>query len=200
MPNPYKTISKKAEGLFKDRGSKFTGYIHPISSKEEAEALIKTYKEEQPDARHHCFAYRIGPDGKEYRAYDDGEPSGTAGKPILNQLLSHELTNVLVVVIRYSSGTKLGVPGLINAYKEATIAAINESEIIEKAICKHYKIRFNYDQLPEVMKWSKQQKVEFINQVFDLNCFVEFGIDSREADNKLANLPRTLKAEFLIEA
>lgn len=199
MSNPYKTVLGNAQGLFKDRGSKFTGYIHPISSKNEAEQIIKFYKDDQPDARHHCFAYRIGPDGKEYRSYDDGEPSGTAGKPILNQLLSNELTNILVVVIRYSSGTKLGVPGLINAYKEATIAAIKESDIIEKAICKYYQLNFNYDQMPQVMKWSKQQNIEFDKKSFDLNCWVEFGIDSKEADQKLANLPRDLKAVFLFE-
>ena len=199
MSNPYKTVLGNAQGLFKDRGSKFTGYIHPISSKNEAEQIIKFYKDDQPDARHHCFAYRIGPDGKEYRSYDDGEPTGTAGKPILNQLLSNELTNILVVVIRYSSGTKLGVPGLINAYKEATIAAIEESDIIEKAICKYYQLNFNYDQMPQVMKWSKQQSIEFNKKSFDLNCWVEFGIDSKEADQKLANLTRDLKAVFLFE-
>lgn len=199
MPNPYKTISSQAEGLFKDRGSKFTGYIHPITSKEEADKLVKFYKEEQPDARHHCYAYRLGSDGKEYRSYDDGEPSGTAGKPILNQLLSHEITNVIVVVIRYSSGTKLGVPGLINAYKEATIAAISESEIIEKAICNNYKLTFDYDQLPDIMKWSKQQKAVFLKQEFDLNCFVEFEIDIKETESKLANLPRNLKPEILFK-
>ncbi len=199
MPNPYKTISTKAEGEFKDRGSKFTGYIHPIQNKDEAEDLIKFYKESQPDARHHCFAYRLGSEGEEYRSYDDGEPGGTAGKPILNQLLSNELTNVLVMVIRYSSGTKLGVPGLINAYKEATSEAILKSDIIEKYVCNHYKLTFNYDDMPEVMKWSKQQKIDFQKQEFDLKCFVEFTINIDLAEEKIATLPRTLKAEFLFK-
>jgi len=197
MPNPYKTISTKAEGEFKDRGSKFTGYIHPIQNKYEAEELVKFYKESQPDARHHCFAYRLGPDGEEYRSYDDGEPGGTAGKPILNQLLSNELTNVLVMVVRYSSGTKLGVPGLINAYKEATSEAILQSDILEKHICNHYKLSFSYNEMPEVMKWSKQQKIEFDNQEFDLNCVVEFAINIDSAEEKIATLPRKLKAQLL---
>ena len=199
MANPYKTIEKSAEGLFRDRGSKFLSYIHPVSNKEDAMDWVSFYKEEQPEGRHHCYAYRIGPDGKEYRSYDDGEPSGTAGKPILNQLLSNELTNVVVVIVRYSSGTKLGVAGLINAYKEATIDAIKESEIIEKVICKNYQLTFPYEQMPVVMKWSKQQKIYFLKQDFDLECLVEFSIDASIAEQKIATLPRNLKAQFLFE-
>lgn len=174
-------------------------YIHSISNREQANELVNFYKENQPNGRHHCYAYRIGPEGKEYRSYDDGEPSGTAGKPILNQLLSKELTNVIVIIVRYSSGTKLGVSGLINAYKEATIDAINESKILEKPICKHYSMTFSYDQMPEIMKWSKQQKITFEKQNFDLQCNVEFLIDSSISEEKITTLPREIKTKLLFE-
>lgn len=199
MARSYRTIKSYANGIFSDRGSKFFSYIHPIITKEEAYEWVKFYREDQPTGRHHCYAYRIGIDGKEHRSNDDGEPSGTAGKPILNQLLSKKITNVVVVVVRYSSGTKLGIPRLINAYKEATINALNMSEIIKKVIARYFRLQCTYAQIPEVIKWSKQQKVEFTKQKFDLQCFIEFAIESEISDTKLATLSRNLNAEFLFE-
>jgi len=199
MAKSYKTIKSNAKGIFSDRGSKFFSYIHPVTNKEEACEWVKFYKEDQPTGRHHCYAYRIGIDGKEYRSNDDGEPSGTAGNPILNQLLSKKITNVVVVVVRYSSGTKLGVPGLINAYKEATINALNMSEIIKKVIAKYFRLQCTYAQIPEVIKWGKQQKVEFTRKKFDLQCFVEFAIESEISETKLATLSRNINVEFLFE-
>lgn len=193
----YTTISTFAEGEFKDRGSKFFAYAHPITAEEEAKSIVAKYKEEQPDGRHHCFAYRLGPKGEKYRSYDDGEPGGTAGKPILNQLLSQEVTNLIVVVVRYSSGTKLGVPGLINAYKEATIDALNESDKIEKDICDYYHIHFTYEQMPSVMKWTKQNPLKVLEQNFNLDCLMKIEIKKEDSSTILSNLPRGIKPEHL---
>lgn len=193
----YTTISTFAEGEFKDRGSKFFAYAHPITAEEEAKSIVAKYKEEQPDGRHHCFAYRLGPKGEKYRSYDDGEPGGTAGKPILNQLLSQEVTNLIVVVVRYSSGTKLGVPGLINAYKEATIDALNESDKIEKDICDYYHIHFTYEQMPSVMKWTKQNPLKVLEQNFNLDCLMKIEIKKEDSSTILSNLPRGIKPKHL---
>lgn len=193
----YTTISTFAEGEFKDRGSKFFAYAHPITAEEEAKSIVAKYKEEQPDGRHHCFAYRLGPKGEKYRSYDDGEPGGTAGKPILNQLLSQEVTNLIVVVVRYSSGTKLGVPGLINAYKEATIDALNESDKIEKDICDYYHIHFTYEQMPSVMKWTKQNTLKVLEQNFNLDCLMKIEIKKEDSSTILSNLPRGIKPKHL---
>ena len=197
MNNNYKTISVAKEGIYKEKGSKFLAYISPITSVKEALDKVEFYKEDQPSARHHCYAYRIGSEGGNFRSYDDGEPSGTAGKPILNQLLSNEITNVIVVVVRYFGGTKLGTSGLITAYKEATIAAINESEIIESFVSNYYELSFTYDEMPLVMKWSKQQKVHFSSQNFDLRCKVSFCLPISESNKKMDSLPRGVESEFL---
>jgi uncharacterized YigZ family protein len=199
MNNNYKTISVAKEGIYKEKGSKFLAYISPITSVKEALDKVEFYKEDQPSARHHCYAYRIGSEGKNFRSYDDGEPSGTAGKPILNQLLSNEITNIIVVVVRYFGGTKLGTSGLITAYKEATIAAINESEIIESFVSNYYELSFTYDEMPLVMKWSKQQKVHFNSQNFDLRCKVSFSLPISESNQKMDSLPRGVESEFLYQ-
>ena len=199
MNNNYKTISVAKEGIYKEKGSKFLAYISPITSVKEALDKVEFYKEDQPSARHHCYAYRIGSEGKYFRSYDDGEPSGTAGKPILNQLLSNEITNIIVVVVRYFGGTKLGTSGLITAYKEATIAAINESEIIESFVSNYYELSFTYDEMPLVMKWSKQQKVHFNSQNFDLRCKVSFSLPISESNQKMDSLPRGVESEFLYQ-
>lgn len=198
MNSNYKTISEKKEGIYKEKGSKFLAYISPVTSVKEALDKVEFYKENQPSARHHCYAYRIGSEGKKLRSYDGGEPSGTAGKPILNQLLSNEITNVIVVV-RYFGGTKLGTSGLITAYKKATIAAINESEIIESFVSNYYELSFTYDEIPLVMKWSKQQKVHFDSQDFDLRCKVSFSLPISESNHKMDSLPRGVESEFLYQ-
>lgn len=198
MNSNYKTISEKKEGIYKEKGSKFLAYISPVTSVKEALDKVEFYKENQPSARHHCYAYRIGSEGKKFRSYDGGEPSGTAGKPILNQLLSNEITNVIVVV-RYFGGTKLGTSGLITAYKKATIAAINESEIIESFVSNYYELSFTYDEIPLVMKWSKQQKVHFDSQDFDLRCKVSFSLPISESNHKMDSLPRGVESEFLYQ-
>lgn len=166
----YKTIEAPAEGIFRDRGSKFIGYAYPIQTEEDIKSILQNLKAEHPKARHHCWAMRLSPDRSVFRINDDGEPSGTAGRPILNTLLSHDLSQVLVVVVRYFGGTLLGVPGLINAYKTAAQEAINTANIIEKTINDHYRLQFNYLQLNEVMKVIKDEHLTIINQQMDNSC------------------------------
>lgn len=168
----YKTIAAatEPEGNFRDRGSKFIGLLYPIQSEDEAKEVLHTVKKEYYDATHHCYAYRLGPKGENYRANDDGEPSGSAGKPILNQLLSAEITNVLAVVIRYYGGTKLGVPGLINAYKEATRQGISEAEIVEKTVNDRFEVKFEYVAMNDVMRAVKELSPTIISQDMGLSC------------------------------
>lgn len=166
----FKTISNAAEGIFRDKGSKFLAYAYPIASEAQVKPILHVLSIQHPKARHHCWAYRLGLDTGNYRLNDDGEPAGTAGRPILNTLLSAELTNVFVVVVRYFGGTLLGVPGLINAYKSATLEAINNSTIIEKTVNETFRIDCDYLQLNSVMRIIKELNLEIQSQVFDLQC------------------------------
>jgi uncharacterized YigZ family protein len=169
----YKTIKTPSEGLFKDRGSKFLAYAYPIEHENEIKPLVENLKKEHFKAVHHCYAYRLGLDRSNFRVNDDGEPSGTAGKPILNTLLSQEITNVLVVVVRYFGGTLLGVPGLINAYKSATIEALAVADIIEKTVNDVYNVSFEFVQMNDVMKVVKEFSLKIRNQTYDNQCTME---------------------------
>jgi uncharacterized YigZ family protein len=166
----YLTVKQSAQGQYKDKGSKFIGYIFPIQSAEDVKEILTKLKTEHPKARHFCWALRLSTDRSVYRVNDDGEPSGTAGKPILNTLLSTNLTQVCVAVVRYFGGTLLGVPGLIHAYKEASLEAIKEAEIIEKTIHDSYQILLPYVQLNELMKILKDEKITIIAQELDTQC------------------------------
>jgi uncharacterized YigZ family protein len=168
----FKTIAAATTSLFKDRGSKFLGYSFPINSIEEVKAKLNEVKQEHPKATHHCFAYRIGIDGLSFRASDDGEPSGSAGRPILGQINSAGFTNVLVVIVRYYGGTMLGVPGLINAYKTATTEALQIAIPIEKWICQRIEITFDYNAMSEVLYLLKQNDAEIIKQELQLFCSI----------------------------
>ncbi len=172
----YSTIAKAAEGVFKDKGSKFIAYAYPIASESDVKGLITNLKTEHGKARHFCWAFRISPDRSVFRLNDGGEPSGTAGRPILNSLLSAELTNILVVVVRYFGGTLLGVPGLINAYKMSTQDALNNALRIEKTVNDIYKISFPYLQMNDVMKVIKEDQVEVKSQKFDERCELQVEI------------------------
>lgn len=194
----YLSINESSEGFFKDKGSKFCSFLHPVKNEAEVKKWIDFYKESQPSARHYCYAYRMGPSGEAYRAYDDGEPGGTAGKPMLNQLLSHNITNVLVVIVRYFGGTKLGVSGLIAAYKGATIDAIVQAEIVEKFKTNFYKVSFTYKDLPDVMKWTKQNPIEIIEQEFNLNCILKIEIKEGLASEVIKRLPFGISSEQII--
>lgn len=166
----YRTIEATAQGIYKDKGSKFLAFAYPISSADDVKPLIDSLRSEYYDARHHCFAYRIGQHGDEWRAVDDGEPSGTAGRPILGQLQSAEVTNLLVVVVRYFGGTKLGVSGLINAYKEATIDVLNNAAIVEMTVDEEFVLEFSYMAMNEVMKIIKDFEPKIVEQNFDNLC------------------------------
>ena len=169
----YQTISKPAEALFKDRGSKFLAFAFPVQNEEDIKKHLQNLRELHPKATHHCYAYRLGLDRTCFRVNDDGEPAGTAGKPILNVLYTKNLTNILVVVVRYFGGTLLGVPGLINAYKQAATEALNKAEIVTKFIVEIYQIHYDYASMNEVMKVLKTHHLKIRKQVFDNDCFIE---------------------------
>ncbi|QZE15997.1 YigZ family protein [Halosquirtibacter laminarini] len=172
LKDTYKTIEGTAEGLFKDKGSKFIAYAYPIYDQSEVKPIIDVLKKEHYSARHHCYAYRLGVEGDEFRANDDGEPSGSAGKPILGQLLSNELSNVLVVVVRYFGGTLLGVPGLINAYKKSTLDVIDNAQVIEKIVEDLIQVTFDYLVMNDVMKVIKDESLKQISSEYDLMCSI----------------------------
>lgn len=153
----YKTIEKEASGLFKDRGSRFIALAIPVSDQEEIKARLEELKKEYHDARHHCYAWVLNPDRQAWRVNDDGEPSGTAGKPILGQLNSRDLTNIIVVVIRYFGGTLLGVSGLINAYRSAAADALDNAEIVERHLMETWLIKFPYEAMNDVMRVLKEE-------------------------------------------
>ena len=166
----YRTIAGLSEGFFKDKGSKFISYAYPIRNENEPKLLLAELRELHPKAVHHCYAYRLGLDRMSYRMSDDGEPSGTAGRPILNTLYSKDITNVLVVVVRYFGGTLLGVPGLINAYKTATESALDEAEIVTHHLSQVYEVAFPYIQMNEVMKIVKEMALPIMEQQFEMDC------------------------------
>lgn len=166
----YRTIARPAEGLFRDKGSKFLAFAYPVRSESEAKTYLDALRKVHPKANHHCYAYRLGLDKNNYRASDDGEPGGTAGRPILNTLYSHELTNILVVVVRYFGGTLLGVPGLINAYKSSTVEVLSVAEVIEKTVNERYRIVFGFERMNDVMKIVKDMQLTVLGQTYDNEC------------------------------
>lgn len=174
MDDVYKTIEKPSTGYFKDKGSKFYSYAYPIQDEEEVKDLVGALKKEHYSARHHCYAWRLGTEEIQTRANDDGEPSSTAGKPILGQLQSYEVTNILVVVVRYFGGTLLGVSGLINAYRNATVEALNNAEILTKIIEIRYELKFEYPMLNTVMNKLKQENLEIELTDFQESCRLVF--------------------------
>jgi len=178
----YKTIEAPATGDFRDRGSKFLAYSYPILSAENVKQKLQALKKEHPKAVHYCYAYRLGTDGTQYRANDDGEPSGSAGKPILGQIDSLGLTNVLVVVVRYFGGTLLGVPGLINAYKTAALQSLSGVATIEKWVEVMVEISFDYPSMGEVLYLLKQAEASIYKQDLQLFCMVTAGIPLLHAD------------------
>lgn len=164
----YLTISDAVSAEFKDKGSKFIVFAAPIQSQEEMKQYLAQIKELHPKATHHCYAYRLGLDKlTNYRANDDGEPAGTAGKPILGQIDSKQLTNLIVIVVRYFGGTKLGVPGLIHAYKSSTKLALEQANIIEKQVFDYYQLQFDYLQTNDVMRLLKREQVTILSQYYE---------------------------------
>ena len=178
----FRTIYQPVTGEFRDRGSKFFSFAYPVNSHEEVKEKIQQLRKEHPKAVHHCFAFRIGTDGTQYRANDDGEPSGSAGKPILGQIDSSELTNSLVVVVRYFGGSLLGVPGLINAYKTATQEAFRKATFTERWIEDLVELEFDYPNMGEVMYLLRQSEATVYQQDLQLFCIVKAGIPRKHSD------------------
>ncbi len=170
------TVANVSEGVFRDRGSRFIGVAVPVGNETEMKQELEQLRKKYFDATHHCYAFRLGYDKSVYRFNDDGEPSGTAGRPIYGQILSKDLTNVLVVVVRYYGGTKLGVPGLINAYKTAAKDALDNNRIIEKTVNDVYMVVFSYEQMNDVMRILKDDHIKQLSQSFDNECAIEFSV------------------------
>jgi uncharacterized YigZ family protein len=186
----YKTIESASEGIFRDKGSKFIGYAYPIRSEIEVKPIITKLRTEHAKANHFCYAYRLTPDRSVFRVNDDGEPSGTAGRPILNCLLSEDITNILIVVVRYFGGTLLGVPGLINAYKTASIEAIKAASVVSKTVNDVYEAHFDYLQMNDVMKLSKEENLQIIGQQFDTNCILKFEVRKAQLNQVLSKFDK----------
>jgi uncharacterized YigZ family protein len=182
----YLTISSPSEGLYREKGSRFIAFAYPVDSENEIKQYLHELKTKYYDARHYCYAYRLGVTGEAWRAADDGEPSGSAGKPILGQLLSNNLTNIVVFVVRYFGGIKLGISGLINAYRSATVDSIRNAEIIEKEDKDAFAIEFNYPAMNDVMKIIKDEQAEIVKQEFEMICRIELRI-RRSASEMLRN-------------
>jgi uncharacterized YigZ family protein len=200
MKDTYKTIETNAFGEFKDKGSKFLAYAGPLSIDADFSLFLEKIKKEHPKARHHCFAWRLGLDQNRYRANDDGEPSGTAGRPILGQIDSFGLTNVGVVVVRYFGGTLLGTSGLIAAYKEATQLALKEAIIIEKIIDNTYEIKFGYDKMPDVMNAVKRLNINVLQQKFEESGSLIIAIRQSESERRLLEMKAAILKISLEEA
>lgn len=184
----YRTIENPSEGLFRDRGSKFLAYAYPINSDNDIKEIVASLKSEHPKANHHCWAMRLTTDRSVFKLNDDGEPSGTAGRPILNTLLSKDITNILVVVVRYFGGTLLGVPGLINAYKMATEEALAHAVIIEKTVNDVYAISFDYLQMNAIMRIIKDGDLAILSQQFDNDCSIQISIRKMQVNTILDKL------------
>src|SRR5690606_8229240 len=184
----YKTVDKISEGTFRDKGSKFIAYSYPFTDENKLKDILSEIKSIHPKARHHCYAYRLGMDRSVFRINDDNEPAGSAGRPILNTLLANDLTNILVIVVRYFGGTLLGIPGLINAYKMATQESINNTTIVEKYQKDLYRIEFDYLQMNNVMRIIKNEDLNIQSQNFDNNCKMEIAIRASLVNRITANL------------
>lgn len=182
MTERYLTIAGEAEGIYKDKGSKFLAFAVPAESIEDVKEQLEQFRQRYHDARHVCYAYMLGAERQDYRANDDGEPSGTAGRPILGQINSRQLTNILIVVVRYFGGILLGTGGLITAYKEAASDALSRAEIVEKDVMIRKTLHFPYEKMNEVMRLLKDTQAVITRQDFDGECIIECNIKLSYAD------------------
>ena len=182
LQDTYLTIAEPASGLYREKGSKFLAFAHEVANETEIKTVQQDYRKKYHDARHHCYAWRLGHEMKHYRANDDGEPNNSAGKPILGQIQSHNLTNVLIVVVRYFGGTKLGVGGLIHAYRAAAADALEQVKFVTRVVTLDYTIRFGYDRMSDVMRIVKDYGIEQLNQQFDLSCALDIRVRMKDAD------------------
>jgi len=197
LKDTYKSISKASEEvLFKDKNSKFFGYAYPITSEEEAKAHIEELKKKHHQARHWCYAWQIGKENHQFRANDDGEPSNTAGMPIYGQIQSFDVTNILIVVVRHYGGIKLGVGGLINAYKTTAQMALENSKIVKKTIDEIFVIKFDYPEMNLVMRIIKEHNLNIIEQKMELNCEIHISVRKKIAEEIFKKFESTYKVQI----
>lgn len=199
MEDVFKTIADITKAIYTEKRSKFISYAIPVQTVDDVKVAVEKYRKEFYDARHVCWAYMLGADRKDFRANDDGEPSGTAGKPILGQINSNELTNILVVVIRYFGGIRLGTSGLIVAYREAAIEAIANAEIIEKTVDSQISFSFEYPFMNDVMKIVKDLEPQIIEQSYDMDCLMSLEIRKAKFDELVGRLEKVESLRFVTE-
>lgn len=191
MAESFRSITHLSQGIYKEKGSKFLSFAIPVKNVAEIKSILDNYRKKYYDARHICYAYMLGPDRSESRTNDDGEPSGTAGRPILGQINSSELTDILVIVVRYFGGILLGTSGLITAYKEAAADAISQAAIVEITVKNELNIRFEYPLLNDVMRIIKEFDIQMINQQFEEQCSIKISVPKKNTElitNKLEHI------------
>jgi len=186
----YKEVKSHTTGIYKEKGSKFIAYSYPVYSEQEVKERLEEVKKLEHSARHHCYAYLLHADKSALRVNDDGEPSSTAGKPILGQIQANDLTNILIIVVRYFGGVKLGVPGLIRSYKTAAAAAISDATIITKTIKEHYKVDFKYPQMNDVMRIVKEYDLEIVNTDFQIDCNLIFAVPKSKSETVVSTFQK----------
>ena len=195
----YKTLAKQSLGEFKDRGSKFIAYAFSVKTKEEIDQHLYLVKKEHPKACHHCYAYRLGMDKYNFRANDDGEPSGSAGRPILGQIDSAGLTNTFIVVVRYFGGTLLGVPGLINAYKKSAAHAIEQGKIVKNVVQDVFTIAFDYKHMSKVMSAVSKLPINIVEQRFEMSAEMDVAIRQSKVEATIKHLKAIVAGIYLEE-
>ncbi len=199
IEDKYKEMKNYSTGIYKEKGSKFIAYSYPVYSEDQVKEKLEEVKKLEYAARHHCYGYILHADKSAQRANDDGEPSSTAGKPILGQILSNDLTNILIVVVRYFGGVKLGVPGLIRSYKTAAADAIANSTLITKTIKEQYEVSFKYPQMNDVMRLIKEFDLEVVNTDFQIDCKLIFAVPKSKANDILNTFKKNheLRIEYI---
>ena len=199
IEDKYKEVKNHSTGIYKEKGSKFIAYSYPVYSEDQVKEKLEEVRKLEYSARHYCYAYILNPDKSSQRANDDGEPSSTAGKPILGQILSNDLTNILIIVVRYFGGVKLGVPGLIRSYKTAAADTIANSTLITKTIKEHYEVSFKYPQMNDVMRLIKEFDLEVVNTDFQIDCKLIFAVPKSKANDIVNTFKKNheLRIEYL---
>lgn len=195
IKDTYRSIARRSEGLFKDNGSRFIALAYPVETEEQVKEIVSSLRKEYHDARHHCYAYRLGLDGEKFRANDDGEPSGSAGRPILGQIDSLGLSDVLLVVVRYFGGIKLGIPGLIRAYKSSSADALASAEIVEKIAGKQFRISFDYLEMNSVKKVLKELGIPTFDEEYSQQCSLRARVRLSSEEEFLRRIAPAAKIE-----
>ena len=195
IKDTYRSIARRSEGLFKDNGSRFIALAYPVETEEQVKEIVSSLRKEYHDARHHCYAYRLGLDGEKFRSNDDGEPSGSAGRPILGQIDSLGLSDVLLVVVRYFGGIKLGIPGLIRAYKSSSADALANAEIVEKIAGKQFRISFDYLEMNSVKKVLKELGIPTFDEEYSQQCSLRARVRLSSEEEFLRRIAPAAKIE-----